>query len=158
MYVVEILRYGDPALGVQVYGVFDMSREEIIAMMKEYNDYRGGKYPVIRLYNCDLNEAGCMYNGYDLIRLCGDAPSGVNNADVIYGKLDKIEAAFECLVSYDGDTDPDIDEDMSDDEIRAEYPVFWAARTLKEVIDEIMARPLFDPDSADTCPYGCGTS
>jgi hypothetical protein len=44
MYLVEIIRYGNPELGVSVYGVFD-NVELLHQTMKEYNQYRGGKYP-----------------------------------------------------------------------------------------------------------------
>jgi len=44
MWLVEIVRYGNPELGVSVYGVFD-NYELIRPTMKEYNNYRGGKYP-----------------------------------------------------------------------------------------------------------------
>jgi hypothetical protein len=44
MWLVEIIRYGNPELGVSVYGVFDCY-ELIHPTMTEYNQYRGGKYP-----------------------------------------------------------------------------------------------------------------
>lgn len=44
MWLVEIIRYGNPELGVSIYGVFD-DYELIRQTMKEYNIYRGGKYP-----------------------------------------------------------------------------------------------------------------
>jgi len=44
MYLVEIIRYGSPELGVSVYGVFN-DYELIHSTMTEYNEYRGGKYP-----------------------------------------------------------------------------------------------------------------
>ena len=44
IYLVEIIRYGDPKLGVHKYGLFnDFSK--INTTMAEYNSYRGGKYP-----------------------------------------------------------------------------------------------------------------
>lgn len=45
MWLVEIIRYGNPALSfVSIYGVFD-DYELIHPTMVEYNKYRGGKYP-----------------------------------------------------------------------------------------------------------------
>jgi hypothetical protein len=45
--IVEIIRYGKPDLGVQVFGVFDLPIEDILSIMREYNVFRGGKYPAI---------------------------------------------------------------------------------------------------------------
>jgi hypothetical protein len=42
----------------------------------------------------------------------------------------KVRDIFNALDSYLGDTDPELPEDMTDDEIRAEEPVFWAAKEL----------------------------
>ena len=44
IYLVEIIRYGDPELGVHRYGLFD-DFNKIKPTMAEYNCYRGGKYP-----------------------------------------------------------------------------------------------------------------
>jgi hypothetical protein len=44
MWLVEIIRYGNPELGVSAYGVFDCY-ELIHPTMIEYNLFRGGKYP-----------------------------------------------------------------------------------------------------------------
>lgn len=44
MWLVEIIRYGNPELGVSVYGVFD-DYELIHSTMTGYNTFRGGKYP-----------------------------------------------------------------------------------------------------------------
>jgi|DEB0MinimDraft_6_1074348.scaffolds.fasta_scaffold02597_14 hypothetical protein len=44
IYLVEIIRYGNPSLGVHRYGVFD-DFAKIAPTMAEYNSYRGGKYP-----------------------------------------------------------------------------------------------------------------
>lgn len=53
--LVEILRYGDEKVR-HLFGVFtDMTDEEIIEMMKNYNQYRGGKYPSIIVYDIHLN-------------------------------------------------------------------------------------------------------
>ena len=55
IYKVEILRYGSEELGYYFYGIFD-DREKAIESCKEYNEYRGGKYPEILLYTIPLNE------------------------------------------------------------------------------------------------------
>ena len=44
IYFVEIIRYGNPSLGVHRYGVFD-DFSKIAPTMAEYNSRRGGKYP-----------------------------------------------------------------------------------------------------------------
>lgn len=44
LFLVEIIRYGNPDLGVQLFGVFD-NFEKIAPTMALYNSYRGGKYP-----------------------------------------------------------------------------------------------------------------
>ena len=43
-YLVEVIRYGDPELGVQFFGVFT-DYDSIRGIMEDYNSYRGGKYP-----------------------------------------------------------------------------------------------------------------
>ena len=35
-----------------------------------------------------------------------------------------------------GDTDPHIDEDMTDEEVQEEYPVFWAAKEIVALIGD----------------------
>lgn len=35
-----------------------------------------------------------------------------------------------------GDTDPYIDEDMADEEVQVEYPVFWAAKEIAALIGD----------------------
>ena len=42
----------------------------------------------------------------------------------------KLREIFSALDAYLGDTDPDFPEDATDDEIRIEEPVFWAAKEL----------------------------
>lgn len=44
IYLVEVIRYGNPSLGVNRYGVFD-DFSKIAPTMAGYNSYRGGKYP-----------------------------------------------------------------------------------------------------------------
>lgn len=40
---------------------------------------------------------------------------------------EKLLAVHETLVSFLGDTEPFLDDDMTDDEIRQEEPIYWAA-------------------------------
>jgi len=44
IYLVEVIRYGNPSLRVNRYGVFD-DFAKIAPTMAQYNSYRGGKYP-----------------------------------------------------------------------------------------------------------------
>jgi hypothetical protein len=46
LFLVEIIRYGNPSLGVSIFGIFD-DLQKIIPAMREYNFRRGGKYPSI---------------------------------------------------------------------------------------------------------------
>lgn len=55
MYVIEILRYGKEKLGRDLFGVYD-DLNKAIDDAKEYNWYRGGKYPTIIVNECELNE------------------------------------------------------------------------------------------------------
>jgi hypothetical protein len=43
---------------------------------------------------------------------------------------EKLQAIFDTLEGVLGDTDPFIEEDMTDDEIREEEPIFWCAREI----------------------------
>ena len=47
---------------------------------------------------------------------------------------DKLQKIFNALDESLGDTDPDILEDATDDEIREEEPVFWAAKEIAKII------------------------
>ena len=49
-------------------------------------------------------------------------------------ELKKLKDIFHALDEFLGDTDPDFPEDMTDEEIRAEEPVFWAAKELGGLI------------------------
>ena len=53
-YLVEVIRYGDPSLGVQFFGVFD-DRDLIHQTLTEYNTYRGGKYPAYYVTPTQMN-------------------------------------------------------------------------------------------------------
>ena len=50
IYLVEIIRFGNPDLGVHTFGVFD-DVERIAPAMTAYNVYRGGKYPAYYVTN-----------------------------------------------------------------------------------------------------------
>lgn len=54
LYVVEIIRYGDPKLGVHLFGVFS-NLKGLHERMVEYNSYRGGKYPSYRITEMFVN-------------------------------------------------------------------------------------------------------
>lgn len=47
---------------------------------------------------------------------------------------EKIRQIFNALDVALGDTDPDFPEDTTDDEIRNEEPVFWAAKELSRYL------------------------
>ena len=42
----------------------------------------------------------------------------------------KVREMFNALDIYLGDTDPDFPEDVTDEEIKSEEPVFWVAKEL----------------------------
>jgi hypothetical protein len=54
LFHVTVIRYGSEELGTQFYGIFNnellMHKE-----MKAYNTWRGGKYPVYSVFECELN-------------------------------------------------------------------------------------------------------
>lgn len=54
LYIVHIIRYGSPELGVYFYGVFD-SMERVHQEMRIHNNYRGGKYPEYYVTETELN-------------------------------------------------------------------------------------------------------
>ena len=55
-FVIEILRYGDAELGNHLFGVYDdLDRAKKDA--REYNHFRGGKYPKIVVSEFELNES-----------------------------------------------------------------------------------------------------
>jgi hypothetical protein len=55
MYVIEILRYGYEDLGQHLFGVYD-DLDKAINDAREYNWYRGGKYPKIVVKEFGLNK------------------------------------------------------------------------------------------------------
>lgn len=62
MWLVEIIRYGHPELGVSIYGVFD-DYELIHPTMVEYNNFRGGKYPAYYVtYFDNINPKDCSFS------------------------------------------------------------------------------------------------
>lgn len=48
-----------------------------------------------------------------------------------------LDEVFDVLDEEIGDTDPPIDDTWTDDEIREEYPLFWAIRRVNEVRDTL---------------------
>lgn len=49
---------------------------------------------------------------------------------------EKVRKIFKALDMALGDTDPDFPENMTDDEIMTEDPVFWAAKELSKYIEK----------------------
>lgn len=47
---------------------------------------------------------------------------------------EKLLAVHETLVSFLGDTEPFLDDDMTDDEIRQEEPIYWAAVEIAKLV------------------------
>ena len=54
-WIVEIIRYGSPDLGVHLFGVFD-DFDAIAPIMREYNYNRGGKYPAYYVTRVFIND------------------------------------------------------------------------------------------------------
>jgi len=65
---------------------------------------------------------------------CEIGRSGITLCRAVVGRVDgkneKLQKIFNALDNHLGDTDPDILEDATDDEIRDEEPVFWAANEI----------------------------
>ena len=61
---------------------------------------------------------------------------------------EKLAEIISVLDNVLGDTDPNLPEDMTDDEIRIEEPLFWAVRELNALVDicELAA-----PEEDDEC-------
>ena len=57
-----------------------------------------------------------------------------DDLEAVIVPTDKLQKIFAALDESLGDTDPDILEDATDDEIRDEEPVFWAAREIAKII------------------------
>ncbi len=47
---------------------------------------------------------------------------------------EKLLAIHEVLSSYLGDTEPCLDDDMTDEEIRQEEPIYWAAVEIAKLV------------------------
>ena len=56
--------------------------------------------------------------------------------DEVDGKNKKLQKIFNALDNHLGDTDPDILEDATDEEICDEEPVFWAANEIAKILKE----------------------
>lgn len=48
----------------------------------------------------------------------------------------KVKEMFKALDNFLGDTDPFFDDDITDEEIRNEEPVFWVAKELSKYLNE----------------------
>ncbi len=55
MYVIEILRYGNEELGRHLFGVYEFLGAGV-KDAREYNWFRGGKYPKIVVNEFELNK------------------------------------------------------------------------------------------------------
>ena len=55
VYLIEIIRYGNPVLGVQTFTITD-NFDKIESKMIRYNQNRGGKYPSYYVTEFNLNE------------------------------------------------------------------------------------------------------
>ena len=60
-----------------------------------------------------------------------------DQVNAIIKRLQKIVLALD---DYLGDTDPDFPEDMTDEEIREEEPIFWACKELSSLILDLRNR------------------
>jgi len=71
---------------------------------------------------------------------CEIGRSGITLCRAVVGRVDgkneKLQKIFNALDNHLGDTDPDILEDATDDEIRDEEPVFWAANEIAKILKE----------------------
>ena len=80
-----------------------------------------------------------------------------------------VEIILRVLTALDiasGDSDPNIDPDMTDDEVRSEYPVVWSMQQLTSLASQLAAQKREDvPESRTYTPeevdaifrrtYGC---
>lgn len=57
------------------------------------------------------------------------------------GWRDTVRAVLTVLDKATGDTDPNIDPDMSDDEVRDEYPEIWAMQQLSALLSAAPHHP-----------------
>lgn len=55
-------------------------------------------------------------------------------------QIETLRKIFSALDDALGDTDPFLDPDMTDDEIRDEEPLFWAAQKLYAEIERLEAK------------------
>jgi hypothetical protein len=47
----------------------------------------------------------------------------------------ELEEIFDVLDEYLGDTDPNIPDDMNDEEVKEEYPILWVTQQISKLID-----------------------
>ena len=60
-----------------------------------------------------------------------------------------LEAVFDTLDQHLGDTDPSIDEDMTDEEIRDEEPIFWCCQQISQALKATEPPKAGDPQIID---------
>jgi len=90
---------------------------------------KGRKEPYLRVYD-ERHQRYISFYPHDLLAFCRAV---VERCD---GKNKKLQKIFNALDNHLGDTDPDILEDATDDEIRDEEPVFWAANEIAKILKE----------------------
>ena len=69
------------------------------------------------------------------IKMCREALAQKDEQEPVAWKKRLVE--IHDALSYElGDTDPHIEDDMTDEEVREEMPVFWAAKEVAKLIDD----------------------
>ena len=48
---------------------------------------------------------------------------------------DKLHKIVHVLDDYLGDSDPQLEDDMTDEDIKQEYPIFWATKELFSILE-----------------------
>jgi hypothetical protein len=99
MYVVEIIRYGKPNLGLTTFGIFD-NIDTVFSTLIKYNSLRAGKYPAfyIQEFKSINNEEPDFYGRirYDIVLNIEDGSySIVKNEDHLHSK--------ECIYNEEND-------------------------------------------------------
>jgi len=100
MYVVEIIRYGKPNLGLTTFGIFD-NIDDIFSTLLKYNSLRAGKYPAfyVQEFKVINNEEPDFYGRirYDILLNKEDGNYYVvKNEDDLHSK--------ECIYNKNNDT------------------------------------------------------
>lgn len=66
IYVIYLIRYGEPTLGRYLFGFFD-NPEKAHLKAKSYNEYRGGKYPQYEIIEYAFNEVLIFENRFSTV-------------------------------------------------------------------------------------------